>query len=81
MDQPQEVSEVDIVKNKKEIKDWKAKDSKARSIIRSTLDGTTLDQVCDCESSESILKRIKAVYEPKTLNVLLELLREFFVYS
>lgn len=27
------------------------------------------------------MKRIKIVYEPKTLNVLLELLREFFGYS
>lgn len=79
---PQEVSNADgIVVNKKDIDDWKARDSKARSIIRSTLDDTTFDQVCDCESSADIMKRIKAVYEPKTLNVLLELLREFFVYS
>lgn len=81
MEIPQEVSAAGIVTNKKEIEDWKTKDSKARSIIRSTLDDTTFDQVCDCESSADILKRIKAVYEPKTLNVLLELLREFFVYS
>lgn len=44
VDQPQEVSEAGIVKNKKEIEDWKAKDSKARSIIWSTLDDTTFDQ-------------------------------------
>lgn len=79
---PQEISNADgIVVNKKDIDDWKARDSKARSIIRSTLDDTTFDQVCDCESSADIMKRIKAVYEPKTLNVLIELLREFFVYS
>lgn len=69
------------VSNSREIEDWKVKDSKARSIIRSTLDDTTFDQVCDCESSADIVKRIKTVYEPKTLNVLLELLREFFIYS
>lgn len=65
----------------KEIKDWKVKDSKVRSIIRSTLDDTMFDQVCDCETSADIIKRIKTVFEPKTLNVLLELLCEFFIYS
>lgn len=64
-----------------EIKNWKAKDSKARSIIRSTLDDATFDQVCDCDTSADILKRIKTVFEPKSLNVLLELLRDFFTYS
>lgn len=59
----------------------KAKDTKARAIIRSTLDDTTFDQVCDCETSVDIMKRIKAFYKPKTLNALLELLREFFIYS
>jgi len=68
------------VTNTKEIDDWKVKDSKARSVIRSTLDDTTFDQVCDCESTD-ILKRVKALYEPKTLNALLEALREFFIYS
>lgn len=78
---PEEVSnDSGLVVNKKDIEDWKVKDSKARSIIRSTLDDTTFDQVCDCESSADIMKRIKAVYEPKTLNVL-KLLREFFGYS
>lgn len=70
-----------IVTNVKEIDDWKAKDSKARSVIRSTLDDVTFDQVCDCETSADIMKRIKACYEPKTLNALLEVLREFFEYS
>ena len=69
------------VANSKEIEDWKAKDSKARSIIRSTLDDTTFDQVCDCETSVDIMERIKAFREPKTLNALLEMLREFFTYS
>ncbi|KMQ86806.1 copia protein [Lasius niger] len=69
------------VSNSREIEDWKVKDSKARSIIRSTPDDTMFDRVCDCESSADIMKRIKTVYEPKTLNVLLELLREFFIYS
>lgn len=79
---PQQINNVDgILMNHKEIEEWKARDSKARSIIRSTLDDTTFDQVCDCESSADILKRIKTIYEPKTLNVLLELLREFFSYS
>jgi len=79
---PQEVNISDgSTANRKEIEEWKAKDSKARSIIRSTLDDTTFDQVCDCESSADILKRIKIIYEPKTLNVLLELLREFFGYA
>lgn len=79
---PNEVKSGDgIVTNVKEIDDWKAKDSKARSVIRSTLDDTTFNQVCDCETSADIMKRIKAIYEPKTLNALLELLREFFIYS
>jgi len=79
---PQEVNISDgSTANRKEIEEWKAKDSKARSIIRSTLDDTTFDQVCDCESSADILKRIKIIHEPKTLNVLLELLREFFGYA
>lgn len=81
-DKPQEKrDESGTVTNRREVEEWKAKDSKARSIIRSTLDDTTFDQVCDCESSADILKRIKAINEPKTLNVLLELLREFFSYS
>jgi len=79
---PQEMNISDgSVTNRKEIEKWKAKDSKARSIIRSTLDDTTFDQICDCESSADILKRIKIIHEPKTLNVLLELLREFFGYA
>lgn len=79
---PAEVkSQNGAVTNTKEIDDWKAKDSKARSVIRSTLDDTTFDQVCDCETSADILKRVKALYEPKTLNALLETLREFFSYS
>lgn len=79
---PNEVKSGDgIVTNVKEIDDWKAKDSKARSVIRSTLDDTTFNQVCDCETSADIMKRIKGIYEPKTLNALLELLREFFIYS
>lgn len=79
---PEEVSnDSGLVVNRKDIEDWKIKNSKARSIIPSTLDDTTFDQVCDCESSADIMKRIKAVYEPETLNVLLELLREFFGYS
>ncbi|XP_011858586.1 PREDICTED: uncharacterized protein LOC105556124 [Vollenhovia emeryi] len=69
------------ITNKREIEDWKVKDSKARSIIRSTLDDATFDQVCDCESSADIMRRIKTIYEPKTLNVLLELLRDFFGYN
>jgi len=82
MSKPDEViSEQGIVMNIKEIDDWKTKDSKARSVIRSTLDDTTFDQVCDCETSADIMKRIKAFFEPKTLNALLELLREFFTYS
>lgn len=79
---PNELKKEDgAVKNEKEIEDWKAQDSKARSIIRSTLDNTTFDQVCDCETSSEIVMRIKAFYEPKTLSALLELLREFFTYS
>jgi len=79
---PYEVrSEDGVVINVKEIDDWRVKDSKARSVIRSTLDDTTFDQVCDCETSADIMKRIKAFFEPKTLNALLELLREFFSYS
>lgn len=79
---PTEVSsENGVVTNVKEIDDWKAKNSKAWSVIRSTLDDITFDQVCDCETSADIMKRIKACYEPKTLNALLEVLREFFVYS
>lgn len=78
---PEEVKVENVVRNKKEIDDWRAKDSKARSIIRSTLDDTTFDQVCDCESSADIINRVKSIYEPKTLNVLLELLCEFFAYS
>lgn len=69
-----------VVTNAKDINDWKVKDSKARSIIRSTVDDTTFDQVCDCETSVDILSRITSFYEPKKLNVLLELLREFFNY-
>lgn len=54
---PREVKIQDgTVINIKEIDDWKAKDSKARSVIRSTLDDTTFDQVCDCEISTDILK-------------------------
>lgn len=79
---PEEVkTPTGTVSNAKEIDDWKAKDSKARSVIRSTLDDTTFNQVCDCETSADIMNRIKAVFEPKTLNVLLELLRELFSYS
>jgi len=74
-------SEDGVVINVKEIDDWRVKDSKARSVIRSTLDDTMFDQVCDCETSADIMKRIKAFFEPKTLNALLELLREFFGYS
>jgi len=38
---PQEINISDgSVTNRKEIEEWKAKDSKARSIIRSTLDNT-----------------------------------------
>lgn len=74
-----------IVSNAKEIDDWKAKDSKARSVtcykVRSTLDDTTFNQVCDCETSADIMNRVKTVFEPKTLNVLLELLRKFFSYA
>lgn len=66
-----------IAINYKEIEEWKTRNNNARSIIRSTLD----DQVCDYESSADILKRIKSIYEPKTLNVLLKLLRKFFGYS
>lgn len=51
----------DIVSYVKEIDDWKAKDSNARSVIRSTIDDTTFNQICDCEASADIMNRIKAV--------------------
>ncbi|XP_025262484.1 uncharacterized protein LOC112637301 [Camponotus floridanus] len=42
---PKEIKTQDgTVANTKEIDDWKVKDSKARSVIRSTLDDTTFDQ-------------------------------------
>lgn len=78
---PEEVMGENRIANIKEIEDWRVKDSKARSIVRSTLDDTTFDQVCDCETSADIIRRIKSIFEPKTLNVLLELLRKFFIYS
>ena len=70
-----------IITNYKDIEDLEGKRQQSSlnySVI--TLDDTTFDQICDCESSAD-MKRIKTVYEPKTLNVLLELLREFFIYS
>lgn len=79
---PVEIKNQDgTIVNIKDINDWRVKDSKARAVIRSTLDDTTFDQVCDCETSVDIVKRIKAIYEPKTLNVMVELLRELLTYT
>jgi len=56
-----EIREDGVVINVKEIDDWRVKDSKARSVIRSTLDDTTFDQVCDCEKHEQ--KDVSRHYE------------------
>ena len=62
------------------IEDWE-KDSRARALIRRTLESVTFDQVVDCVNSASILKRIREMFEPKTVNMLMGALREFFVLT
>ena len=63
------------------IEDWEKKDSRARALIRRTLGSVTFDQVVDCVNSASILRRIRELFKPKTVNMLMGALREFFVLT
>ena len=65
----------------KEYEDWETSDSKARAIIRRTLDDTTFNHVQDCETSKEIVDRIRELREPKTTDVLMTSLTEFFSVS
>ena len=57
---------------------WDSKDSKARSIIRGSLDEATFNHVRDCKTSKQIIDRIRELREPKTTDALMTSLTEFF---
>ena len=62
----------------KDFRDWDERDSKARSIIRRTLDDVTFAHVQDCKSSKAILDRVKELRDPKTTDVLMMGITTFF---
>ena len=62
----------------KQYLEWESSDSKARSIIRRTLDDVTFNHVQDCKTSEEILTRIKQLRDPKTTDVLMTSMTAFF---
>lgn len=64
--------------DKKSYNEWDAKDSKARSIIRRTLDETTFSHVRDCKTAKEVIDRIRELREPKTTDVLMSSLTDFF---
>ena len=65
----------------KEFRDWDEKDSKARSIVRRTLDDVTFAHVQDCSSSKAILDRVKELRDPETTDVLMMGITTFFAES
>src|SRR6266498_4937305 len=67
--------------NEKEVDEWDRKDSKARSVIRRTLDEVCFNHVRDCLTSKGILDRIRELREPKTVSVLLEALKDFMTFT
>ena len=60
---------------------WKKKDSKARSILRKTLDSVHFNHVRDCMTSRKILERLKELKEPQGVNILLEAWKDFTTYD
>ena len=62
----------------KKYQEWHKNDSKAKSVIRRTLDDTTFNHVVDCVSSHAILERIKTLRDPKTTDVLMTSITSFF---
>lgn len=53
-------------------------DAKAQSIIFKTLDDITFNHVRDCETSKQIMDRIIKLHEPKSSDVMMYELTEFF---
>ena len=53
-------------------------DSKARAIIRRTLDATSFNHVADCQTSQQILERVTKLREPKSTDVIMTNLSHFF---
>ena len=62
----------------KAFRDWDEKDSKARSIIRRTLDDVSFCHVQELKSSKEILDRIKELRNPNTTDVLMDSITAFF---
>ena len=61
----------------KKYMEWQEKDSRARSIIMSTLDTIVFNHVADCQSSCEILKRIRELRDPHTTDVLMGSMTDF----
>ena len=57
---------------------WDRKDSKAKSIILASLNETDFNHVRDCATSEKIWERIRELREPKTTDILMSAMTDFF---
>lgn len=64
--------------NADEYNKYLVKDAKARSLIRKTLDDVTFNHVRDCDTSKDMLDRITELREPKSTDVMMTELSEFF---
>ena len=62
----------------KAFRDFDEKDSKARSIIRRTLDDISFCHVQDLKSSKEILDRIKELRNPQSTDILMDTITAFF---
>lgn len=62
----------------KQYSEWQVKDSKARALIKRTLDDQTFSHVQDCKSSAEILDRIKTLRDPRTTDALMTEVTAFF---
>lgn len=58
--------------------EYDSRDSKARNILRRTLDASEYGHVRDCKTAKEILDRIKEIKEPKTADAQMAALDEFF---
>ena len=58
--------------------DWDAKDSRAKTVIRRSLDDSTFARVYDCKTARQILERITSIYDPKSTDVFMTSMTAFF---
>ena len=62
----------------KTFREWDEKDSQARSLVLTTLDDETFSHVQDCDSSKTVLMRIKELSDRQTTDVLMSSITSFF---